>query len=228
MEQIFLDNVPVQNSQQEYSFHPFYDEVVSPLPHVDLNFRVQGKVLPSDHSYALYAALSHFQDRIHSLEDIGIQPITGIQTKEGVLTLNDTSCLRIRVPAELVPLLYPLAGKQLTIGKHEIWLGIPEIHLLKPATKLYSRIVTIRGFQEPEPFLEAVERQLQQRGIRGRVSLFTNTEGIPRRRTLQVKKYTIVGFGVEIEDLCEEDSLLLQTYGIGGKRKMGCGIFLKH
>lgn len=223
-----LDNLLVQNSPQESSFYFSDDEVVSPLPHVDLIFRVQGTVLPSDHSYALYSALSHFQAQVHSLEGVSIQPITGVQAKEGMLTLTDTSCLRIRLPAELVPLLYSLAGKQLTIGKHKVWLGIPEIHLLKPAAKLYSRMVTIRGFQQPEPFLEAVGRQLQQRGIRGHLSLFTNTEGIPRRRTLQVKKYIIVGFGVAIEDLCEEDSLLLQTYGIGGKQKMGCGIFLKH
>lgn len=216
----------VQSTQQESSFY-LDDEVVSYLPYVDLNFRVQGKELPSDHSYALYAALSHFQTQIHSLEGISVQPINGLHTENGVLTLSNASCLRIRLPAELVPLLYPLAGKQLIIDDHKIWLGIPEIHLLKPSSRLYSRIVTIRGYQEPERFLEAAQRQLQKIGIQGHLNLSTNTKGISTRKTRRVKQYTIVGFGVEVTNLSDEDSLLLQTFGIGGKQKMGCGIFLR-
>ncbi|WP_442789485.1 type I-MYXAN CRISPR-associated protein Cas6/Cmx6 [Nostoc sp. PCC 7524] len=43
-----------------------------------------------------------------------------------------------------------MAGKSLRIGKHTIRLGIPDICLLQPAEKLRSRIVVIRGHEEPE------------------------------------------------------------------------------
>ncbi|MBE8970222.1 hypothetical protein IQ277_29640 [Nostocales cyanobacterium LEGE 12452] len=43
---------------------------------------------------------------------------------------------------------------------------------------------------------------------------------------LKIKRFTVVGFGLEIINLSNEDSLTLLRYGIGGKRKMGCGVFV--
>jgi CRISPR-associated protein Cas6 len=41
-----------------------------------------------------------------------------------------------------------------------------------------------------------------------------------------VRQYVVVGFGVEVTGLSDEDSIKLQICGLGGKRKMGCGIFV--
>jgi CRISPR-associated endonuclease/helicase Cas3 len=35
-----------------------------------------------------------------------------------------------------------------------------------------------------------------------------------------------VGFGLKVRDLCDDDSIKLQERGLGGKRRMGCGIFV--
>ncbi|WP_334795477.1 type I-MYXAN CRISPR-associated protein Cas6/Cmx6 [Nostoc sp.] len=120
----------------------------------------------------------------------------------------------------------PLAGKSLRIGKHTIRLGIPDIYFLQPVDKLRSRIVIIQGYQEPESFLAAAQRQLEQLGIQGKAFITKNTDGSPKRRSIKIKRFTVVGFGLEIINLSNEDSLRLLRYGIGGKRKMGCGIFV--
>lgn len=121
--------------------------------------------------------------------------------------------------------MYPLAGKSLTIGIHKIQLSIPAIRILQPYSVLKSRITVIKGFSEPENFLEAAQKQLNAREISGRVTLLKDPEGNPKRNTIKIKRFTIVGFGLKVEGLNEKDSLELQATGLGGKRRMGCGVF---
>ncbi len=87
-------------------------------------------------------------------------------------------------------------------------------------------MVVIKGQQQPENFLEAAQRQLQQLGIKGKAHLSIGSHGALNRKTLRVRQYVVVGFGLEVAELSNEDSLKLQIYGVGGKRKMGCGIFV--
>lgn len=196
------------------------------LPYVDLCFNVIGQTLPIDHGYRLYAALAHLRPELHALENISIQTIPGIPDERGWLQLNEHSRFRIRLPADKIPLVYPFAGKLLTIDKHKIHLGIPQMYLLEPARRLRSRIVTISGYQEPESFLEAVQRQLKQRDIQGTAKIPANSDGKPRRRSVKIQQNTIVGFALEVSNLSDQDSLILQTCGIGGRHKMGCGVFV--
>ncbi len=202
-------------------------EVLNPqLPYVDLSFSIMGKTLPIDHGHRLYAALTHLKPQLHSLDNLSIQTIPGIPDEDGSLLLNEHSRLRIRLAADNIPLVYPFAGKSITIGKHRIRLGIPDIYLLQPVEHLRSRIVVIKGYEEPESFLQAVQRQIEQLGIQGTASIPINANGKPKRRTIKIKRFTVVGFGLEVMNLSDEDSLTLQMYGIGGKQKMGCGVFV--
>ena len=123
------------------------------------------------------------------------------------------------------PLIYRLAGKTLTLNQHKIRLGLPESQFLTPYSHLYSRLVVIRGFDDPQPFLEAAQRQLNQRNITATLHLITKAKGEPIRRIINVKGKTLVGYGVKISALNEKDSISLQEQGIGGKHKMGCGVF---
>ncbi len=83
----------------------------------------------------------------------------------------------------------------------------------------------IRGFDDPQLFLEAAQRQLNQRNITATLHLINRSKGEPIRRILTIKGKTLVGYGVKISALNEEDSISLQEKGIGGKHKMGCGVF---
>jgi CRISPR-associated protein Cas6 len=195
-------------------------------PYVDLSFQVIGETLSADHGYGLYAALTHWKEELHTLEGLSIQTIAGIPDKKGKIYLSDRSCLRIRLPYDKVPLVYDLAGKSLTIGAHTIRLGIPQIYLLQPTPQLKSRIVVIKGYQEPTAFIEAVLRQLEALGIKGRAVIPVNKQGEIERKTIKIKRFTVVGFTLGVFDLSEEDSIKLQIHGLGGKRRMGCGVFV--
>lgn len=196
-------------------------------PYVELSFGVIGQALPADHGYGLYSAIAHICPAVHDQEGISILTISGEPDRKGKIALSKSSQLRIRLPYEPDKLAHilPLAGKTLTIGNHSIQLNIPQIFPLRPYDKLRARIVTIKKFQEPEPFLEAVNRQMDALRIQGNAFVPQDETGQPLRKAIKIKSYSVVGFSVIITDLNDEDSLKLQAYGIGGKRRMGCGVF---
>lgn len=185
---------------------------------VELQFPFTGTTLPSDHGYALYGALSRLVPELHESEWAAIETLPGIASGDGVTYLDPESRLKIRLPQEKIPVLLRLAGKRIELDGHPIRLGNPQISLLTPSPQLYARIVTIKGFTEPEPFLDAVRRKLDGLGITGEPS-------VGPRRVLRIGRQTIVGFALALHELSEQGSLLLQEAGIGGRRRMGCGIF---
>lgn len=185
---------------------------------VELKFPIVGKTLPTDQGYALYGAISRLVPEIHSDDWFALETIPGVARGDGTTHLDPQGKLRMRLPQEHVSLLLKLAGKQLNISGHALRLGTPEISLLAPASALYARIVTIKGFIEPGPFTDAVCRKLDERAIRGEVV-------VGPRRVLQVANHKIVGFALAIHELSDDASIQLQTEGLGGRRKMGCGYF---
>ncbi|MFQ5780494.1 MAG: type I-MYXAN CRISPR-associated protein Cas6/Cmx6 [Nitrospiria bacterium] len=185
---------------------------------VDLVFRLIRSSIPVDHGYALYSAISRLIPEIHHMKDVGIHPIRGVYTGNGVLNLNDRSRLILRLSNEFIRPLLKLAGKALDVEGHRLQVGVCETMALRPVTALYSRLVTIKGFMEPEHFLEAAKRQLQEKSITAELQLGS-------RRTLKIKEKQVLGFEVLATGLTAEDSIQLQEAGIGGRRKMGCGVF---
>ena len=195
-------------------------------PYVDLSFEVIGETLPADHGYGLYSALTRWNEDLHTLVGLSIQTIAGIPDKQGKIYLTERSRFRVRLPFEQVPMVYGLAGKTLTIGKHAICLGIPQIYLLQSTSSLKTRIAVIKGYQEPGAFLEAVARQLEKLGIIGKAVIPFSKRREPERKTIKIKQFTVVGFSLKVSHLSDEDSLLLQKVGLGGKQRMGCGVFI--
>jgi CRISPR-associated protein Cas6 len=194
-------------------------------PHVELCFSISGRSLPADHGYGLYSAIAHICPEVHHQDGLSIQTIQGIPDKQGKIYLTDRSSLHMRLQSDRIPSAYKLAGKQLRIGIHEIRLGIPQVSMLQPASVLRARIVTIKGYEEPESFLEAAKRQLEQLGIDAAAGVLTNIENEPDRKVIKIKRFTVIGFGMEVANLDDTDSLRLQQLGIGGKHRMGCGFF---
>ncbi len=200
-------------------------------PYIDLVFSLTGQTLPLDNGYIVYSALSRICPPIHQLENISIHPIAGIPEPSKQLRLTQHSKLQVRIPVDLIPLIYEsLAGQTFSIGQHQFQLGIPEYNPLHPFPDLYSRLVIIRRFQEPHRFLDAAKRQLKSLGIQGTITLTSRANGQPQCRQLTIKNKTgifpVKGFGVQVTDLSAEDSITLQKYSMGGKQKMMCGVFV--
>lgn len=62
-------------------------------------------------------------------------------------------------------MVYPLAGKKIHMGSHQVQIGIPTVSVLQPVSTLKARIVTLKGYMEADFFLAAVRCQLDELGI---------------------------------------------------------------
>jgi CRISPR-associated endonuclease/helicase Cas3 len=196
------------------------------LPYVTVHFPVQGRQLPADHGYALYSAITRQLPVLHGASWLGIELLSGVPWREGIIVLPTRGAhLRLRIPADHYGLVLPLSGKRLDIAGQFIRLGIPSARPLMPAASLYARVVTIKKFTEAEPLLEAARRQLDALGITATLELPLDEQGRFRRRILTIKDKAIVGFSLAAHNLSHDDSLFLQSVGIGGRRAMGCGLF---
>lgn len=191
-----------------------------PTPRVDLAFRLAGKLVPRDHGYALFGALARVLGDLHGAAWLAVHPITGMPRPDGLLALDPRrGSLRLRVPPAEIPHVLPLAGKRLELDGHAALVGVSSVFALGPARMLTARLVTIKGFMEPEPFREAAGRQLDALGVKARVE-------VGRRRVLKVAGDVVVGFQVTLHDLDEEGSMRVQYAGLGGRQRMGAGIFV--
>jgi CRISPR-associated protein Cas6 len=205
-------------------------------------FSVSGDKITADHGYYLHSALSDLLPFHHDEKqrgNTGVHPISGTLCCERMLAINSGSKLILRIAADRVADYLELCGKRLNIGNHSISVGIPSSRKLIPAVPLWSRLVTIKGFTTPTEFLDAAHRQLHELDIGARAHLVTRrspvsterrTDNIARspfiKRTLDIKGRNVVGFSLVVTELTAEESLRLQTQGIGGRRSMGCGIFV--
>ncbi|MDI7229228.1 type I-MYXAN CRISPR-associated protein Cas6/Cmx6 [Leptospira santarosai] len=200
------------------------------MQYLELKFPVQGTSIPADHGYKLYSALCKQEKLIHETEGLSICGISGIPDNNRTLHLNATSKLRIRASQPLLPNLLKLAGKSMELSQDKIRLGIPTISLLKPHKTLYSRLVTIKGYTEEDAFLKCLQEKLRNLDITCEALLFKgnrikNNQKIIRK-TIRIHDKEVVGFPVLLLNVAPEASILLQTQGLGGRRKMGCGHFV--
>lgn len=204
---------------------------------VDLSFRVRGSEIPVDHGYALYSAVSHVIPFLHGDQAVGIHPINGSLIGGRLLRLNEGSRLTLRIPDAHIRDAMPLSGKRLEVDGYPFVVGIPSPRLLQPASTLRSRIVIIKGFLEPEPFLDACRRQLSALEVSGEVGISQRTLSRPVengpsqdrspliRRTIKIHDKVIVGYAVQVEGVSPDQSIRLQEAGLGGRRRFGCGVF---
>lgn len=184
----------------------------------DFAFPVRGKVIPYEHGYPLYSALSGICPPIHEDKTAGIFQIPSNSMGDGKGILKKNATLKIRGPASFYPELVGFAGSKIELGGHPIHLGVPAAHPLQPAGRLEASLVVIKGYMEEEAFGEAVNRQLKQLSVECNIR-------VGSRNVVRIKGKNIVGFGVELQQLDPDAALKIMRNGVGGRRKMGCGLF---
>lgn len=198
---------------------------------VDLLFTTHGGAVPTDHGYPLYAALSRVVPAFHEA-DAGVRfaPLTGVVGERGRLRLTERSHLRVRLPADAIPKVLPLAGQAVDVAGTTVRLGPPSVLALRPAATLQARLVTFKHCDEPERFLATAKAKLAELEVAGglviRVIESGPRAGEPRRRVVRVKERAIVGYAVVVSGLGADDSIRLQERGLGGRTRLGCGFFL--
>lgn len=195
---------------------------------VDISFPAHGDTVLRDHGYALYSAISRAVPAAHGASWLGIHGLEGKLVAGDLLDLKPLSWLRIRAATHRIADLLGLAGAVLDVAGREIRLGPPTIHPLVPAATLDARLVVIRltgGVKAPfDPsdfdrrFEAEAQRQLARLGVVGELA-------VRGRRSVRVGTQRIIGHAVRVIGLSPEHSLILQSRGMGGKRRMGCGLF---
>ncbi len=187
-------------------------------PKVDLAFQLTGKTLPVDHGYAVYAAISRILPRWHEEGSAGMGLIRGRYVGQGLLDISPRTELVLRVSANSIPAVLPLAGKSLDLAGHTVRVGVPSTRALVPAVALYAHLVTTKNGNDQDRFEAEVWRQLDALGVKGRLT-------VGERRTFGVHRKQVVGYSVLVSELTAEESIVVQENGVGGRRKMGCGFF---
>ena len=204
---------------------------------IDLAFPLREAVVPADHGYALYGALSRSVQAFHGAEWLGVHPLSGKPIGEGQLRVGGASGLRLRLPAEHIGSCLPLVGASLDVAGAQLVVGAPTVHALVPAASLDARLVTVSLTEVPNrdnPALgrksldrEAIAKRTHEELVRQLVRL--GVEGAELRLAghgrMTVAARRVIGFSVRVSGLSADASIALQAHGLGGKRRMGCGIF---
>jgi CRISPR-associated protein Cas6 len=193
-------------------------------PYVDLSFCVQSSSpLWSDHGFSLFGAISRILPDAHDTNALGILPIAGNQIGQRKIQIDARSRLTLRVPVSDIAHWLPLAGKTLEVAGAMLQVGVPEIRALVPSTAVRCRLVTTKNGQDQPRFQAEIRRQMDAMGVSKDAIV-----SITKRRTIRIYSKEVVGYEVVIEGLSFDESLSIQTHGLGGRRHMGCGIFVAH
>src|SRR4051812_18906962 len=119
-------------------------------PFVDVAFPAQGKDLPLDHAYPLFAALSRLIPQVHTQGSWGIHPVRGVRSERDRLALDRQSFVKLRLPVDDVKQILALSGAKLDIDGQAIVLGVPRLFPLVPAASLKARVVTVKGHSDSQ------------------------------------------------------------------------------
>ena len=205
-------------------------------PTLDILFCITGTEIPADHGYALFSALSRMletkEDRwMHGNTHIGLHTIRGVHLGNGRRLIGDRARLGLRLPSDLLSRSLKLAGKSIDLDGCKLRVGVSETRALIPAATLHCRVVTTKNGDDPARFDAEIARQLATLDIRGRVfrvpqSAQPRASRDPSRRIFRVKDKRIVGYSVLATELTAEESIRLQERGLGGRRRIGCGVFV--
>ncbi len=146
--------------------------------------------------------------------------------------LPSHTCLVLRLPASRIPDAISLADQVLRFGHVSLRIGIPIVRALRPIAELESRLVVIRLPNIPhnpdgtidklallDSYKNELLRQLADLPAKAIVTL-----GAWRRIIVDGRR--VLGVGVRLSELTEQDSLRVQALGLGSKRAMGCGVFV--
>ena len=193
-------------------------------PKVDIVFPVTGSTLPVDHGYALYGALSRILESpseqwLHDTTDIGIQNMRGKFAGQGRLNITPQTRLIVRAPSNWVDRFLPLVGSNLSVDGYSVSIGMPSTRSLRPTASLYAHRVTTRNGDDETRFDSEIANKLASAGIRGRP-----VRG--RRRIFRVRDKHVVAHSLLVSELDARESMLLLEKGLGGRRKLGCGVFV--
>lgn len=187
---------------------------------VDVQFDLQGSVIPKDHGYALFQEIVRLLPWVASEEQFGIHHIQGADTGHDELVLNKRVKLVMRAPANRVDELMALTDQRIELGGHGLTLGAAKTKELSRHVPLFAHCVTT-GSGDEAVFAADVIRMLDDMHIDARFIC-------GMRQSIQTPEGKISGYSLLLHGLPLQHAIRVQQTGLGTNRKIGCGIFIPH
>jgi CRISPR-associated protein Cas6 len=184
-----------------------------------LDLPINGYRVPIDHGYKLYGAITQLNPALHEAGGWFLHPLRGACDAEYIY-LDHRSRLCISVSSSLAKEVVRIAGKRAMVDSEPLRFGLPSVRSFEPCSKLYAAFVTFAKVTEEEVFSDLFQTRLST--LLGTGATFT----LGRKRIRRVAGAGIVGYDVAVVVSDEASSLLLQQVGIGGRRRMGGGVFV--
>ena len=204
------------------------------MPHadiVDAVFAISCRCLPVDHAYALSQAVQAALPWFAGEPEAGLHTIHGAASASGwmrpeepeaLLQLSHRAKLALRLPRERLQDAAALSGRTLEVAGWPLGVEALSARPLSRITTLFARTVTFAGAEEETDSVPAATAELGAIGIRASTMLCGRVTALATpARTYQTRSLMLAG-------LTPEQSLELQRRGLGGERKLGCGLFIPH
>ena len=200
---------------------------------IDISFNINCKQLPLDHAWELRQQLQQVLPWLKGNKLAGIHQLFVAESNNGwmrpedgenqVLYPSRRTRLYLRIPNEFIEETKALYGKVLTIADHALTLGKPKQKQLVNTSIIFSRHVTSDKNESEDAFLQRYAIEFKQttgmnikKMMSGKTNIIKTPKGDLHTRHLM------------IADLESDSSIKIQQSGLGGKRQLGCGIFLPH
>ena len=197
---------------------------------VEIRFPIiGGGAIPRDHRYILYSAIKHrLGGDLSGRDGLDWQllPIEGeCQGELLELRAERDHYLRMRVPKDRCGKVLPLQEEPLRLGNHMLMLGKPTVSPLTRHHWVRSEMVVVRSDEqtkgvEPIDFGFHIGKRLG--AMLGHLDFGVK---ISDQRHIHIAGQRIRGHAVDVLSLTDDESIELQSSGIGEARRMGCGVF---
>lgn len=188
---------------------------------VDVIYPLQGHALPRDHRRALAVALERLLPWLAEPGQSGVHRINVVAGDGVTALLSKRARLMLRVRRERVPDLAPLQGAVLDVAGFQVELGTAMVvRELLPHVTLYAHLVTTADDDELA-FMGRIEQELDALGVPCRPIC-------GRRQVIDDGGARVTGYSLMLDGLSHAGSVRVLEAGLGGNRRLGCGMFVPH
>lgn len=197
----------------------------------DYVFEVSGQGVQAGYHYPLLGAIKGVHPLLGMDNDVFFGPIENVAYDgAGWLGFRGGTRWRCRAKRSAEYLVLDLCGARLRIGEHAVRLGRVETLDLVPSSSLYAELVTIRSHHFQKMRTAPTHQEFLgwcADKLRCVYDLSDQQIEIGRRRQIRIGEHPVItGYAIGLYGLSDDQSLAIQTGGLGGRRHMGASMFL--
>ena len=199
---------------------------------MDLLFSIVCRQLPVDHAQSLCEALYRALPWLKDDERIGIHQIQVAASQNGwkrpvaggdqMLCLSRRTKLTLRIPKDRLQDARRLTGCTLDVAGNVMKVGNSKNKPLSQLGTLFARHVVCEKQEDEMRFLQRTAAYLSRMDIPMKKALC----GIEHQ--IHTSEGPLYARSLLLASLLPEDSIRLQSIGLGPHRHLGCGIFIPH